>query len=172
MSNDNDIKETTRKLLELQIQQTSLFATLQEQLEERKSRQQRTQEAYISRHKTSEDRSESLSRRESEVRSTSEVHSHTRSEVRIDEKREIQTSDVSAAYRQAAIDSIEDSGLRWCNARGQRVLLSQWMGAKFAFRRGAIGTFATLTDAQRAAIDAADAAGRATAQKAIENAGE
>jgi hypothetical protein len=74
------------------------------------------------------------------------------------------------AYRQAAIDSIEDSGLRWCNARGQRVLLSQWMGAKFPFRRGAIGTFATLTDAQRAAIDAADDAGRAAAQKVIENA--
>lgn len=74
------------------------------------------------------------------------------------------------AYRQAAIDSIEDSGLRWCNARGQRVLLSQWMGAKFTFRRGAIGTFATLTDAQRAAIDAADDAGRAAAQKVIENA--
>jgi hypothetical protein len=75
-----------------------------------------------------------------------------------------------AAYRRAAIDSIEDSGLRWCNARGQRVLLSQWMGAKFAFRRGAIGTFATLTDSQRAAIDAADEAGRAAAQKVIENA--
>ena len=73
-----------------------------------------------------------------------------------------------AAYRQAAIDSIEDSGLRWCNARGQRVLLSQWMGAKFAFRRGAIGTFATLTDAQRAAIDAADEAGRAAAKAEVD----
>ena len=77
-----------------------------------------------------------------------------------------------AAYRQAAIDSIEDSGLRWCDPRGQRVLHSQWMGAQFEFSSGAIGTFAFLTDAQRAAIDAADDAGRAAAQKAIKNAGE
>jgi len=77
-----------------------------------------------------------------------------------------------AAYRRAVIDSIEDSGLRWCDPRGQRVLHSQWMGAQFAFSSGAIGTFAFLTDAQRAAIGAADDAGRAAAQKAIENAGE
>lgn len=77
-----------------------------------------------------------------------------------------------AAYRRAAIDSIEDSGLRWCDPRGQRVLHSQWMGAQFEFSSGAIGTFAFLTDAQRAAIDAADDAGRAAAQKAIKNAGE
>ena len=75
-----------------------------------------------------------------------------------------------AAYRRAVIDAIEDSGLRWCDPRGQRALHSQWMGAQFTFRMGAIGTFATLTDAQKAAIDAADDAGRAAAQKVIDNA--
>lgn len=74
------------------------------------------------------------------------------------------------AYHRAATDSLTGAGrLNWCAPRGQRVLHSQWMGAKFSYRCGAIGTMATdLTDDEKAAISAADDAGLAAAMKVIE----
>lgn len=66
------------------------------------------------------------------------------------------------AYHRAATDSIMQSGgrLNWCVPSGKRVLHSQWMGARWEWSRGAVGTMTTgLTSDECAAIDAeADAA--------------
>lgn len=76
------------------------------------------------------------------------------------------------AYHRAATDALLDAGrLQWCQPRGQRVLHSQWMGAKWGYQCGAIGTTATdLTDSEKAAIDAAHEAGLAAARKVVEQA--
>lgn len=73
------------------------------------------------------------------------------------------------AYHRAATDALTGAGrLNWCAPSGQRVLHSQWMGAKFGYRCGALGTMATdLTDDEKAAISAADDAGREAALKVI-----
>jgi hypothetical protein len=79
------------------------------------------------------------------------------------------------AYRSAAFDSLSgDERARRIVAsppRGQRVLHSQWCGAKWGFSCGAIATMSgRLTDGEKAAISAADDAGRAAAQRVIEQA--
>lgn len=73
------------------------------------------------------------------------------------------------AYHRAATDALLDKGrLNWCAPSGQRVLHSQWMGARFAYSAGALGTMASdLTDDEKAAISAADDAGREAARKVI-----
>jgi len=79
-------------------------------------------------------------------------------------------SDACEAYHRAATDSLMRSGgrLNWCVPRGQRRLHSVWAGAHFACSYGAIGTMATdLTEAEKAAISAADDAGREAARMVI-----
>lgn len=74
------------------------------------------------------------------------------------------------AYHRAATDSIMRSGgrLNWCVPSGKRVLHSQWMGAKWEWSRGAIGTMAAgLTSEECDAIDAAHDAGLEAARKVI-----
>lgn len=79
-------------------------------------------------------------------------------------------SDACEAYHRAATDSLMRSGgrLNWCVPSGQRRLHSVWAGAHFACSYGAIGTMATdLTEAEKAAISAADDAGREAARRVI-----
>jgi hypothetical protein len=54
--------------------------------------------------------------------------------------------------------------------QGQRILHSAWAGASFSYSCGAIGTMGTLTDDEKAAVSAADDAGRAAARKVIKEA--
>lgn len=78
--------------------------------------------------------------------------------------------DACEAYHRAATDALRDAGrLQWCVPSGPRILHAQWMGAGWGYCCGALGTMATdLTDAEKAAISAADDAGREAAKKAIE----
>lgn len=74
------------------------------------------------------------------------------------------------AYHRAATDSLMRSGgrLNWCVPAGKRILHSQWMGAKWEWSRGAIGTMtAGLTSEECAAIDAAHDAGLGAARSVI-----
>ena len=82
-----------------------------------------------------------------------------------------------AAYRTAAINALRDDSraarLEDCPPRGQRILHSQWCGAHWGYSSGAIGTMASdLTDDEKAAISAADDAGREAARKVIAEAEE
>jgi hypothetical protein len=79
-----------------------------------------------------------------------------------------------AAYRKAAIDALRDDPragrLTAETPRGQRLLHSQWAGARFSYSAGAIGTMGDLTEAEKAAVSAADDAGREAARKIVEEA--
>lgn len=82
-------------------------------------------------------------------------------------------ADACEAYRRAATAALDTAGgrLNPCGPRGRRLLHSQWMGAKWGYQCGAIGTMATtLTDAERDAIGAAHDAGLAAAKSVIERA--
>jgi hypothetical protein len=77
-----------------------------------------------------------------------------------------------AAYRRAAIIAMADDDranrLRDEAPRDRRTLHSQWCGAHWGYSAGAIGTMCRdLTDAERAAIDAAHEAGLEAARKVI-----
>jgi len=78
-----------------------------------------------------------------------------------------------AAYRRAAIHAMTDDDragrLRAEAPKNRRILHSQWCGAHWGYSAGAIGTMARdLTDAERAAIDAAHEAGLEAARAVIE----
>jgi hypothetical protein len=79
-----------------------------------------------------------------------------------------------AAYRAAAAVALADDAraarLVIEGPRGQRILHSAWQGAKFAYSVGAIGTMGDLNDDEKAAVSAADDAGREAARKIIEDA--
>ena len=77
------------------------------------------------------------------------------------------------AYHAAAAEALAGdpraARLNVRSPRGRRVLPSQWMGARFAHTCGAIGVMSdSLTDDERAAISAADDAGRAAAKNAVD----
>ena len=76
------------------------------------------------------------------------------------------------AYHSAVCDAIAGDRRAWrLFARvphGQRLLHGGWMGAKFSYSSGAIGTMADLTESEKAAVSAADDAGREAARKVIE----
>lgn len=79
-----------------------------------------------------------------------------------------------AAYREAATGCLDGdrraNRLRADRPRGPRILSSQWSGTHWSYNTGAIGTMANdLTDAEKAAIDAAHEAGLAAARKVIES---
>ena len=81
--------------------------------------------------------------------------------------------DACEAYNRAATAALDTAGgrLNPCEPRGRRLLHSQWMGAKWGYQCGAIGTMATtLTDAEKDAIGAAHDAGLAAAKSVIERA--
>lgn len=83
------------------------------------------------------------------------------------------TQDACAAYRAAAVEALRRDPrarrLDDCLPRGPRMLHSQWAGAHWGYSSGAIGTMARdLTDDEKAAIDAADEAGRQAARAVIE----
>ena len=81
--------------------------------------------------------------------------------------------DACEAYRRAATAALDAAGgrLNPCGPRGRRLMHSQWMGAKWGYQCGAIGTMATtLTDAEKDAIGAAHDAGLAAAKSVIERA--
>jgi hypothetical protein len=80
--------------------------------------------------------------------------------------------EATEAYRRAAINSLRDDPrakrMDDCPPKGQRCLHSKWRGAHWSYSSGAIGTMASdLTDAEKAAISAADDAGREAARKVI-----
>ena len=83
-------------------------------------------------------------------------------------------AEACAAYHRAATQSLIDdkraSRLTVESPRGQRILHSQWAGAYFKYSAGAIGTMGELTDAEKAAVSAADDAGREAAQKIVDDA--
>ena len=83
-------------------------------------------------------------------------------------------SEACAAYHRAATQSLIDDKragrLSVESPRGQRRLHSQWMGSYFKFSAGAIGTMGDLTEAEKAAVSAADDAGREAARKIVEEA--
>lgn len=77
------------------------------------------------------------------------------------------------AYHSAAAEALardpRASRLDVRGPRGQRILHSGWCGAKWGYQSGAIGVMSeTLTEAEKAAISAADDAGRAAAKNEIE----
>lgn len=76
------------------------------------------------------------------------------------------------AYHAAACDALRADPragrLFACTPIGQRRLHSAWAGAKFAYQCGALATMATLTEDEKAAVSAADDAGREAAKKVIE----
>lgn len=76
------------------------------------------------------------------------------------------------AYRRAAVDALEADDragrLRAERPRGQRIVHSQWAGAGWSYSAGAIGTMAQLTDDEKAAVSAADDAGRRAAQAIVD----
>ncbi len=78
------------------------------------------------------------------------------------------------AYRRAAIKAMEDDSragrLSAEQPQGQRILHSVWAGVRWGYSRGAIGTMAQLTEDEKAAVSAADDAGREAARKVIEDA--
>ena len=81
--------------------------------------------------------------------------------------------DACEAYNRAATAALDTAGgrLNPCEPRGRRLLHSQWMGAKWGYLCGAIGTMATtLTDAEKDAVGAAHDAGLAAAKSVIERA--
>lgn len=81
--------------------------------------------------------------------------------------------DACEAYNRAATAALDTAGgrLNPCEPRGRRLLHSQWMGAKWGYQCGAIGTMAiTLTDAEKDAIGAAHDAGLTAAKSVIERA--
>ncbi len=81
-------------------------------------------------------------------------------------------SEACAAYHRAATQSLIDDKragrLSVESPRGQRRLHSQWMGSYFKFSAGAIGTMGELTESEKAAVSAADDAGREAARKIVE----
>jgi hypothetical protein len=81
-----------------------------------------------------------------------------------------QIDEACEAYHRAATDALLHAGrLQWCAPVGRRVLHSQWMGAKWEWSRGALGTMtAGLTPEECVAIDAAHDAGLEAARKVIE----
>lgn len=78
------------------------------------------------------------------------------------------------AYRDAATSALEDDArarrLVVDRPHGQRILHSAWAGTYWNYSSGAIGTMGDLTEAEKAAVSAADDAGRAAARKLIEEA--
>lgn len=77
------------------------------------------------------------------------------------------------AYHAAAAEALASdqraSRLNVVSPRGQRILHSAWAGAKFAHACGAMGVMnGSLTDDEKAAISAADDAGREAARNEIE----
>ena len=83
-------------------------------------------------------------------------------------------ADACAAYRAAATATLADDAravrLVAAHPQGQRILHSAWAGAYWSYSSGAIGTMASLTDAEKSAVSAADDAGREAARKVIEEA--
>lgn len=83
-------------------------------------------------------------------------------------------SEACAAYHRAATQSLIDDTragrLTVESPRGQRRLHSQWMGSGWKYSSGAIGTMADLTEDEKAAVSAADDAGREAARKIVEEA--
>ncbi len=83
-------------------------------------------------------------------------------------------ADACAAYRAAATATLADdaraSRLVADRPQGQRILHSAWAGTYWSYSSGAIGTMAALTDAEKAAVSAADDAGREAARKVINEA--
>jgi len=81
-------------------------------------------------------------------------------------------AEACAAYHRAAtqalIDDTRAGRLTVESPRGQRILHSQWMGSHFKFSAGAIGTMGDLTAVEKAAVSAADDAGREAARKIVE----
>jgi hypothetical protein len=77
-----------------------------------------------------------------------------------------------AAYHRAAtqalIDDTRAGRLSVESPRGQRRLHCQWMGSYWKFSSGAIGTMGNLTEDEKAAVSAADDAGREAARKIVE----
>lgn len=78
-------------------------------------------------------------------------------------------SEACEAYNRAATAALDGVGrLHPVEPRGQRLLHSAWMGAKWGCASGAVATMATdLTEDEKAAISAADDAGREAARKVI-----
>ena len=77
------------------------------------------------------------------------------------------------AYHSAVAEALASdpraSRLTVVSPKGQRILHSAWAGAKFDHACGAMGVMSgNLTDAEKAAISAADDAGRAAAKNEIE----
>jgi len=83
-----------------------------------------------------------------------------------------QIEEACNAYHAAVCDAIVDDPRAWRlsvgSPRGQRLLHSGWMGARFAYSSGAVGTMAELTENEKLALSAADDAGREAARKVIE----
>ena len=83
-------------------------------------------------------------------------------------------ADACAAYRAAAVAALADDPrarrLVADRPHGQRILHSAWAGTYWKYSVGAIGTMGELTEAEKAAVSAADDAGRAAARKVIEEA--
>ena len=81
-------------------------------------------------------------------------------------------AEACAAYHRAATQSLIDDEragrLTVSSPRGQRRLHSQWMGSGFKFSSGGIGTMGDLTEDEKAAVSAADDAGREAAKKIVE----
>jgi len=81
-------------------------------------------------------------------------------------------AEACAAYHRAAtqalIDDTRAGRLTVSSPRGQRRLHSQWMGSYWRFSSGAIGTMGDLTEDEKAAVSAADDAGREAAKKIVE----
>jgi len=82
------------------------------------------------------------------------------------------SQEACAAYHRAATQSLIDDTragrLTVSSPRGQRRLHSQWMGSYWKFSAGAIGTMGDLTAVEKAAVSAADDAGREAAKKIAE----
>jgi hypothetical protein len=80
-------------------------------------------------------------------------------------------AEACAAYHRAATQSLIDDTragrLTVSSPRGQRRLHSQWMGSYWRFSAGAIGTMGDLTEDEKAAVSAADDAGREAARKIV-----
>jgi len=74
-----------------------------------------------------------------------------------------------AAVAEALADDPRAARLHVCPPKGQRRLHSQWMGSHFSWTCGAIGVMSSgLTDDEKAAISAADDAGRAAAKNEVD----
>jgi hypothetical protein len=74
-----------------------------------------------------------------------------------------------AAVAAALADDPRAARLNVCPPKGQRRLHSQWCGAHFSWTCGAIGVMSgSLTEDEKAAISAADDAGRAAAKNEVD----